>query len=504
MTAPTRRRLAIEPAEFRRRPPQRHHRHRSGYASAGWLVLLATLLAIAYGARIGLGTASGYLALPVLIVVVLVPVLRHEANAGRPFDAVGLVFLGFSVKMFSAFARLYMVQEVYNGNGDSIAYDAWGELLSRRYRALEFSADPQSSIPGTGFIRVLTGAIYALIGADVFIGFLVYSTFGFIGSYLLYLAFLSAVDTGHHVRYALMLFLWPSVVFWPSSIGKEAWMLLGLGLAAFGAARIIDRKPGGYLAFVAGLGAMYLARPHIAILVLAAAAVGIVVSALFRSGDSVKSFGFVSKLTTVALLVILGALLAPSVASFLDVEDVGGSGFNEALEQTQERTGEDAGSAFGGAPIESPLDYPWALVTVLFRPFPWEAGNFQSIISAVEGVVLIGLLLFSLRRLRRIPIESIQRPYAAFAVAYVFMFCYVFAFVANFGILARQRSQLLPFVFVLAALPITEKAQRRAATFRQQRAAKANESDEQAAWDRSGRGELNIVTAPLPPPRRRS
>lgn len=473
--------------------------------SAGWFMLLATLVAMAYGASIGLGTASGYLALPVLIVVVLVPILRHEARAGRPFDAVGLVFLGFSVKMFSAFARLYMVQEVYDGNGDSTAYDTWGEILSRRYRALEFTTDPQGSIPGTGFIRVLTGAIYALIGADVFIGFLVYSAFGFIGSYLLYLAFLSAVGPGHQVRYALLIFLWPSVVFWPASIGKEAWMLLGLGLAAFGAARIIERNSGGYVAFLAGLGAMYLTRPHIAILVLAAAGVGVVVSALFRSGAAVKSFGFLSKLATVVLLLVLGALLAPSVASFLDVDDVGGSGFTEALEQAQERTGEDAGSAFGGAPIESPLDYPWALVTVLFRPFPWEASNFQSVISALEGIVLIGLLVFSVRRLRRIPLESIQRPYAAFAVAYVFMFCYVFAFIANFGILARQRSQLLPFVFVLAALPITEKAQRRAATFRQQRAAaRAVDDPEQPAWDRSRRGEMNIVTAPLPPPRKRS
>ena len=380
-------------------------------------------------------------------------------------------------------------------------------MLSGYYRAFDFDVDPERPIPGTGFIRVLTGAIYTIIGADQFIGFMVYSAFAFIGTYLLYLAFLTAIPAGHQLRYALLVFLWPTVVFWPSSIGKEAWMLLGLGLAAFGAARIIERKPGGYLAFVAGLGAMYLTRPHIAILVLAASGVGIVVSALFRSGDEVKSFGFLSKLFTVGLLVVLGALLAPSVASFLDIDDVGGSGFGQALEFTQERTGENAGSSFEGAPIESPLDYPWAFVTVMFRPFPWEVNNLQSAISAVEGAILILLLAFSLGRLRRIPVEAIQRPYAAFAVAYVFMFCYVFAFIANFGILARQRSQLLPFVFVLAALPITEKARRRGATYREQRAAASasdEATDEPSGWARADRGEMNIVTAPLPPPRRRS
>jgi hypothetical protein len=508
VTAPTRRRLAVETVEFRPRRAETSRFGRSNYWLAGAIVLVLALLAMAWGSRIGLGTASGFLAVPVLMIVVLLPILRHEAGADRGFDAAGVVFLGFAVKMLSAFGRLFMVEEVYNGNGDSIAYDSWGALLARSYRALEFAVDPERPIPGTGFIRVLTGIIYAIIGADLFIGFLVYSTLAFIGTYLFYLAFLTAVPTGHHQRYALLVFLWPSLVFWPSSIGKEAWMILGLGLAAFGAARIIERQPGGYVVFAIGVGAMYLARPHIAILVVAAAGVGLVVSALFHSDDEVKSFGFMSKMFTILLLVVLGSLLAPTVSSFLNVDDVGGSGFGDALAQAQDRTGGDGDSAFGGVPISGPLDYPWAFVTVMFRPFPWEVNNFQSAISALEGVTLIALLVLSIRRLRRIPVEAIRRPYAAFAVAYVFMFCYVFAFIANFGILARQRSQLLPFVFVLVALPISEGARRRADSYRKQRAdaraAAETVPDDEPAWALPHQGEMNIVTTPLPPPRKRS
>ena len=42
-----------------------------------------------------------------------------------------------------------------------------------------------------------------------------------------------------------------------------------------------------------------------------------------------------------------------------------------------------------------------------------------------------------------------------FALVYVGVFIFVFAAIANFGILARERSMLIPMVFVLLALPKT-------------------------------------------------
>ena len=82
------------------------------------------------------------------------------------------------------------------------------------------------------------------------------------------------------------------------------------------------------------------------------------------------------------------------------------------------------------------------------------------------------------------------------------MFCYVFAFIANFGILARQRSQLIPFVLIIAALPIGEKAQRKVTNFRQNRS--EAEVEEEAPvngpkWQQNSAG-LNVITRPLPPP----
>ncbi len=45
-----------------------------------------------------------------------------------------------------------------------------------------------------------------------------------------------------------------------------------------------------------------------------------------------------------------------------------------------------------------------------------------------------------------------------YAIVYLLIFFFAFGTISNFGILARQRSQVMPFVFVLLALyPATRK-----------------------------------------------
>jgi hypothetical protein len=40
-----------------------------------------------------------------------------------------------------------------------------------------------------------------------------------------------------------------------------------------------------------------------------------------------------------------------------------------------------------------------------------------------------------------------------YALVYLLVFFFAFGTIGNFGILARQRSQAMPFVFVILALP---------------------------------------------------
>lgn len=415
-------------------------------------------------------TGRGLIVAPV-IVLLSSPLISRIRQRETRFDLAGIVFAGIGVKLVAVYLRFWMVEELYGGRGDSRAYDFYGSQFASSFRNLDFDIDPGRPIPGTGFLRVLTGVVYSVFGADIFTGFLIFAMLSFAGCWFFYRAFSAAIPDGNHQRYALLIFFWPSVLFWPSAIGKEAWMIFSLGLASWGAANVYRHLPNGFPILALGILGAAMPRPHIAIVVLAAVAVGIAVASLFGAGAGSRqglSAGFVTKLVGVLFLLVAGALLAPKVATFLQIDDVGGSGFADSLEAVQERTS-GGGSDFDGAAIGTPLDYPWALLTVLFRPFPYEVSSAATAISAIEGLALLGLMALSLRQIVRIPALLVRNAYVAYAAGFAFMFVYVFAFINNFGILARQRTQLLPFLFVLIAVP-TAMEQRRSGAPRSDRA----------------------------------
>jgi hypothetical protein len=80
-------------------------------------------------------------------------------------------------------------------------------------------------------------------------------------------------------------------------------------------------------------------------------------------------------------------------------------------------------------------------------------GLLQALIASVEGLVMLCLLLASIARLRSVPRLARDRPYIMLALVYTLLFCMAFSSLGNFGILTRQRVQLLPIALVLLALP---------------------------------------------------
>lgn len=142
-------------------------------------------------------------------------------------------------------------------------------------------------------------------------------------------------------------------------------------------------------------------------------------------------------------------------AAFLGVDTITPESVSAAINESAGQT-VGGGSEFTPFPIRSPLDVIPATVTVLFRPFVWEAHNPQVVVTAVEGMFMLLLLLASWRRLRAVPSMLRKVPYVTFSLVYTALFVFAFSGFANFGILARQRSLILPFLLVLLALPAVE------------------------------------------------
>ena len=340
---------------------------------------------------------------------------------------------------------------VYDGRIDASNYHRVGSLIARQYRHGDFTVDLGPGSTSTNFIKIVTGLVYTVTGPSRVGGFAVFSTLSFWGLYLAFRAFQIALPSADSKRYALLILFLPSMLFWPSSIGKEAWMTLALGLTAYGAARVLTHQRGAYLSLVLGVIAALVVRPHVAVVAIAGLFAGYLVRPKRGHGVFGGHFG---KVAGIAVLAVVGVIAAQQMQGALHLGST--SSFGEALDVAQERTNE-GGSSFEAARIRSPLDVPWAAVTVLFRPFPFEADNAQAMVSALEGLVLMGLFVVSGRRLVRALRLALRHPYVAFASMYSAIFVFAFSSFGNFGIITRQRVQLFPCVLVLLCLGSTAK-----------------------------------------------
>jgi hypothetical protein len=391
------------------------------------------------------------ISVPVLMML-SIPLLRRAIRIENDRWVAQLLVLAFVLKMAGSLARYLVASSAYGGASDAAVYHTYGDRLSQLWLHGQFSMDTGSAIVGTGFVKLLTAAVYTVSGPSRISGYFVFSWFGFWGLYFAYRAFRTVMPDGDHRRYAVLVFLLPSMLFWPSSMGKEAWMTLCVGLIALGAAKLYVRNRGGYLLLALGLAGGAMVRPHVVVFAVAGVLVGYVVAPRKNPGPASAMWKGVG----VVILGTAAVIVLHRAAGFLGLTALSHDQLDLALQTAANHTTE-GGSAFTAHAVSSPLDFPQGLVTVLFRPFPWEAHNAQALVSALESVVLMVLLASSWRRFARLPRMVMRRPYVAFCVVYITLFVYAFSIFGNFGILVRERVQVLPFVLALAALPLAGK-----------------------------------------------
>ena len=366
-----------------------------------------------------------------------------------------LLAAGLALKVVGVVTRHFVLEDLYGGVGDANRYMRAGERIAETISEGRLPAEATET--GTPFMEFLTGLLYLVVPAELLIGMLVFGLLSFVGVYLFLQAFRLTVPDGDHRRYALLVLIVPTMVFWPSSLGKDAWLVFSLGVSTYGAARVLRRVRFGYTLSALGISAAFMVRPHIAALFALSFAAAFAIR--FRDPDVRKG-----ALGWIAGLLIVGAGAGFVAANFGDElpqdEFVDGPVTEQVFVETERRTG-TGGSAFDSRPVRNPVDFVHALVTVPFRPFPTEAHNLQAQVAALEGLALLALVLLSAPRLASIPRALLRQPFVAMATAYSIGFIIAFSNVANFGILTRQRAQLLPFLFVLLALPAAQRLRER-------------------------------------------
>lgn len=385
-----------------------------------------------------------------------VPVV-HRLLRGLDRRLPAIAFAGLTVHAIGSVARYWVAFDAYGGSADASAYHDIGAALAAGVRAdpLQFA----SVIPtptGTVFIEKLTGLLYVVTGPSRMAGFLVYGWFAFIGCLLFVRAGCVGIRELDQRRYCAIVVFLPSLVYWPSSIGKESWMLFTLGIASYGLARLWAGHGWAVSSMISAVGIAGAAcvRPHVAAMWATGALFASVAVPLGRRASGSGSGRRLSPATVLAtvLLALCAALVVGRAAiTYLDTgEDTSApvtARIESILESTERRT-TIGGSGFTPPDVSTPAQWPFAIARTLSRPFLIEANSLSSLLPAIEMTGLVLLAALSLNRLAAVPLVLLRRPYLHFSIVTSAVFGLAFANIGNLAILTRQRSLILPLLVV--------------------------------------------------------
>ena len=351
--------------------------------------------------------------------------------------------------LLAAPAQILVVLHVYHGIADWTRYTHQGSALASNFHHFNFTTAGVGlgKIVNDGSVSIATGIVMTIVGADDLATFLVFGFLSFLGGILYYRAFTLTFGGAGYRRYAYFVFLLPSIIFWTSDASKEAIMFWCLALIAYGAARILRSRRGGFLVMVPGVVIGVLIRPNEVVLLLGGFAVAMVIRVVSGRGAGPlrRILGF-----------IFGGVLL--VFSFYITQRYllhSGSSITSQLSSTHANNSINTGGvSSGGVPYSSsPLTFPRDIYEVLFNPLPINAHGSSQLIAAGENTVILVLILASLRQLRFVIRASVARPYVLFCFVYSIGFIYAFAALGNLGLIERERTLLLPFLLVLLCIP---------------------------------------------------
>ncbi|MCI0416247.1 hypothetical protein L0222_26020 [bacterium] len=374
--------------------------------------------------------------------------------AGRFPKLVGkLLIAGILMRVVGSIVRYWVLYGYYSG-GDAGRYYKAGLYYSSMIWQFDFSFFDaplwgSGQWWGTQTVMLITGFVMAVIGPTKHGGFLFFSILAFCGLLFFAKAFQKNFPDSSMKGYLGWLLFFPSLCFWPSSLGKDALILLATGLVVYGYTSKGNRI--GWLSFILGLGLAGMIRPHVAGVMVVSVAVAHWLSPAKKWGAGHFMQGM--------LIMILLVLVLRQGFSNLGIEAGDFGELRSYVDTISERTSE-GGSAIGTP--TGPGAIPLAIVNILFRPFPWEAGSFLAAAASAEMIFFWSAVIAKRRRvwklIRAWRSNRLLRFVVPLTILYVLMLGMA---IGNLGIIARQRIHVMPLLIIwLHAITITRQLKR--------------------------------------------
>lgn len=349
-----------------------------------------------------------------------------------------LLWLAFGLRVAGAVARYLVLFHAYGGSGDALAYFQEGLSLQDALFGLDFATIEYEygRLWGTAFVTMASAIVLAAIGPTLLGEFLVFSLASLLGVWLMARAAAQDPDDLEFERYGLLLACSPSLCFWPCSVGKDAIIILGLGMIVRGYVGRHARPL--WIILAAGLALVAAVRPHLA----AMAGVSLVAAEVIPGDGRGWSVGRAVKLLflsgcAIMLVIQMGESFAFDPTELASLEDF----IDHAAHQTLDGTTIQMNSGLAR--------FVLAPVNVLCRPFPWEAHNIGAVIASFELLGLWGYAWLHRRRLTHSLRTFHHHRATRFALPCGVLMAIAFGLTFfNLGILARQR--VAPFSLLLA------------------------------------------------------
>lgn len=276
-----------------------------------------------------------------------------------------------------------------------------------------------------------------------------YSFFGFLGCYFIYRGFTILLERDDS-NLLFLIFLFPSMAFWSSTLGKDPLTLLGIALYVYGTIGLTK------------LGRFSYVIPMV---------FGVFLSSYFRSWN------------LIILLVPLGSIVVRGIKS-LSVRVIFLSGVVGAmffslrmfaqqfgLESTRDIVAATQSVShswnYGGSAMNAPeftsvwgmLKFaPFGMFTALFRPLPGEVMNPFGLLAGFENLFLLIFLFMSVNKIRQNS-ERLKNPQLRWAIVLILVWSFIYSFVSfqNMGAAIRFRLQILPVMLSVLYCFTTEQ-----------------------------------------------
>lgn len=376
----------------------------------------------------------------IIILLIVSSALKPEAANLQPLRTA--YNWGVAARIVGTLAYMFYAFELTSGNVDAFVYDNWAERFAEYFLQGDLSpfTDPSMYRGGklfyTNFVAY-PAAIFLIITFNSTFGiYLLFSTACFAGLVLMVKSFFNNYPTLDRYRITMYVLLFPAVWFWTSTIGKDAFIFLGVGIIC----NSFRRNAINYFLMALGIGIVYAFRPPVAYMIIFA----IAALYIFNLKDS-----FLMKIVKVMAGVAIVVFMLEYLGSEWRIEEFDA----ESIEQFQQNTLRN--NYYGSGALDEKggglASIPQGIIDVLARPFIWETRDITTFLASIEITFMVVTLWIRRRSVALFFKSMLNTPLSTFIGSFVII--YVISaglFENNIGLIARHRSILFPFLFLAA------------------------------------------------------